>query len=192
MAAEGKADVERLLQEWSGGDRGALDQLIPEVHAELHRLARSYLSRERPGQTLQATALVNEAYLKLAGERRMQWQSRSHFIAVAARLMRFILVDYCRGKRFQKRGGGAVRVTFDENLEVSDDRGTELLALDQTLRKLEAQDPRKCRIAELRYFGGLSVEETAEALSVSVATVMREWRLTKAWLHRELSGRAEP
>jgi RNA polymerase sigma-70 factor, ECF subfamily len=187
MSGTEDAAANRLLREWSAGDRAALDQLIPLVHAELHRLARGYLSRERPGQTLQPTALVNEAYLKLVGERSMQWQSRSHFIAVAARLMRFILVDHCRGKRYAKRGGGAVRVTLDENLEVGDDRGAEMLAVDAALKKLEAQDPRKSRIAELRCFGGLSVEETAEALNVSVATVMRDWRLTKAWLQRELS-----
>jgi RNA polymerase sigma factor (TIGR02999 family) len=187
MGAGGKLDVARLLRDWGGGDRSALDQLIPEVHSELHRLARAYLARERPGHTLQPTALVNEAYLKLAGERRMQCRDRAHFIAVAARLMRFILVDYCRGKQFQKRGGGAVRVTFDENLEVGGDRSADLLALDQALERLEAQDARKSRIAELRYFGGLSVQEVAEALTISVATVMREWRLTKAWLQRELS-----
>jgi RNA polymerase sigma-70 factor, ECF subfamily len=187
MGTGGKPDVARLLEEWSGGDRSALDQLIPEVHAELHRLARTYLARERPGHTLQPTALINEAYLKLAGERSMQWQGRSHFIAVAAQLMRFILVDYCRARRFQKRGGGAVRVTFHEDLEAAGDRSADLLALDQALRRLEAQDARKSRIAELRYFGGLSVEETAEALSISVSTVMREWRLARAWLQRELS-----
>lgn len=177
----------RLLQNWSGGDRAALDALMPLVHDELHRLARSYLSRERPGQTLQPTALVNEAYLKLVGEREMEWRSRSHFIAVAAQLMRFILVDHCRKKRYAKRGGAAIRVTFDENLEIGYDRGAELIALDDALKKLELQDPRKSRIAELRFFGGLSVEETAEAMSVSVATVMREWRIAKAWLQRELA-----
>ena len=179
--------VTRLLHQWSAGDRAALDELIPLVHAELHRLARAYLSRERPGQTLQPTALVNEAYLKLVGERGMQWRSRAHFIAVAAQLMRFILVDHCRNKRYAKRGGGAVRVTFHEDLEVSDGPGAEMLALDAALTKLAAQDLRKSRIAELRWFGGLSVQETAEALSVSVATVMRDWRITKAWLQRELS-----
>lgn len=187
MSATGGPDVTRLLQDWSDGDRGALDQLMPLVHDELHRLARSYFARERPGQTLQPTALVNEAYLRLIGERDMHWRSRAHFIAVAAQLMRFILVDHCRKQRYAKRGGGAIRVTFQENLDVSDDRGAEMIALDETLKKLEAQDPRKCRIAELRFFGGLSVEETAEAMSVSVATVMRDWRITKAWLQRELA-----
>src|SRR5579871_4710058 len=166
----------------------ALDELMPLVHAELHRLARGYIARERRGHTLQPTALVNEAYLKLLGERHMTWQGRAHFVGVAAQMMRFILVDHARKKRGQKRGAGAVRVTFDENLEVAAEaRGAELLALDQALERLAKQDPRKSRIAELRYFGGLSVEETAAALSVSVATVMRDWRLTRAWLHRELS-----
>jgi RNA polymerase sigma-70 factor (ECF subfamily) len=182
-----RAEVTRLLEDWSRGDRQALDALIPLVHDELHRLAKGYLARERPGHTLQATALVNEAYMRLVGERDMLWQSRAHFIGVAAQLMRFILVDHCRRKNFQKRGGDAVRVTFDENLEVTVERSDELMALDEALNKLASQDERKSRIAELRYFGGLSVEETAEALSISVATVMRDWRLTRAWLQRELS-----
>jgi RNA polymerase sigma factor (TIGR02999 family) len=181
------SEITRLLEDWSRGDRQALDTLMPLVHDELHRLARGYLARERPGHTLQATALVNEAYLRLVGEREMQWQSRAHFIGVAAQLMRFILVDHCRRKQYRKRGGGAARVTFDENLQVTTERGEELMALDQALTKLAQQDERKSRIAELRYFGGLSVEETAEALSVSVATVMRDWRLTRAWLQRELA-----
>jgi len=160
---------------------------MPLVHAELYRLARSYFARERPGHTLQPTALVNEAYLKLAAERGARWNNRAHFVGVAAQLMRHILVDHSRKKRFAKRGGGALRVTFDENLGAKVSGEADLLDLDETLRKLEAQDPRKSRIAELRYFGGLSVEETAEALSISVATVMREWRITKAWLQRELA-----
>jgi RNA polymerase sigma factor (TIGR02999 family) len=179
--------VTRLLEEWSKGDRQALDALIPLVHDELHRLAQGYLSRERPGLTLQATALVNEAYLRLVGEREMQWQSRAHFIGVAAQLMRFILVDHCRRKRFQKRGGDAERVPFDEGLQVTLERREELMSLDEALTKLANQDERKSRIAELRYFGGLSVEETAEVLALSEATIVREWRLTRAWLKKELS-----
>ncbi|HXE31723.1 MAG TPA: ECF-type sigma factor [Terriglobales bacterium] len=168
--------------------REPLDALLPEVHAELHRLARAYLARERPGHTLQPTALINEAYLKLAAQSQLHWQDRSHFVAIAARAMRFILVDHCRGRGYAKRGGGALRVTYDESLPVAaGERGAELLRLDEKLSELEARDPRKSRIAELRYFGGLSVEETARALSVSVATVMREWRLTRAWLERELA-----
>jgi RNA polymerase sigma factor (TIGR02999 family) len=180
-------DVTRLLEDVNRGNRTALDTLIPLVHDELHRLARGYLARERPGHTLQPTALVNEAYLRLIGER-ADWKNRAHFIGVAAQLMRFILVDHCRHKHYQKRGGGAARVTFDENLQLAAEcDGEELLALDDALKKLAAQDARKSQIAELRYFGGLSVEETAEALSISVATVMRDWRLTKAWLQKELS-----
>jgi RNA polymerase sigma factor (TIGR02999 family) len=179
--------VTRLLDEWGRGDRAALDALMPLVEAELHRLARGYLSRERPGHTLQPTALVNEAYLKLVGERRMAWQNRAHFIGVTAQLMRGILVDHSRRKHAAKRGGGAVRVTFDDELDVADAAGADLMALDDALTRLARQDPRKARIAELRYFGGLSVEETAEVLGVSVATVMRDWRLARAWLQRELA-----
>jgi RNA polymerase sigma factor (TIGR02999 family) len=184
-----KGEITELLDQWSHGDRRALDALMPLVHVELHRLARRYLAREGPGHTLQPTALIHEAYLRLVRERDMRWQSRAHFVAVAARLMRMILVDHCRRKRQAKRGGSATRITFSEGLAVTTpgDR-EELIALDQALQKLARQDERKSRIAELRYFGGLSVEETAEALSVSVATVMRDWRYTKAWLHRELSA----
>lgn len=184
MGSPGNPDTARLSGE--GSDPKTLEELMPLVHAELYRLARSYFARERPGHTLQPTALVNEAYLKLAGEQGARWNNRAHFVGTAAQLMRHILVDHSRKKRFVKRGGGAVRVTFDENLDVPGSREADLLALDETLKKLEAQDPRKARIAELRYFGGLSVEETAEALSISVATVMRDWRIAKAWLQREL------
>jgi RNA polymerase sigma-70 factor, ECF subfamily len=187
MTDRGRREVTQLLDDWSRGDRQALDTLMPLVHAELHRLARAYLGRERPGHTLQPTALINEAYLKLVGERDMQWQSRAHFVAVASQMMRFILVDHCRRKRMTKRGGAAARVTFDENLDVTDEKSAGLIALDDAMTKLAAQDARKSRVAELRVFGGLSVEETAEALSVSVATVMRDWRLTRAWLRRELA-----
>jgi RNA polymerase sigma-70 factor, ECF subfamily len=180
--------VTALLKKWSDGDRGALDALMPLVYDELNRIARRHLTREQPGHSLQPTALVHEAFVKLVGERDMQWNSRTHFIAVAAQMMRFILVDYARKKRMVKRGGpDAIHVTFDEGLGVaaaSDDR---LLELDDALTRLSAQDQRKGRVVELRYFGGLSVEETAEALSVSVATVMRDWRMAQAWLQRELA-----
>ena len=182
--------ITRLLDGWSRGDRGALDELMPLVHAELHKIARRCLARERSGHTLQPTALINEAYLKLVGERDMRWQNRAHFVGVAAQLMRFILVDHHRRKKNIKRGGGTVRVTFDPNLEIAapDRDDDQFLALDAALTRLAAQDERKARIAELKYFGDLSVEETAEALSVSTATVVREWRLTRAWLHRELTN----
>lgn len=173
-------------------DRAALDELTQLVHAELRRLASRYLARERAGHTLQPTALVHEAYLRLAGERKVPWQSRAHFVGVAAQAMRFILVDHARKKRFAKRDQGAVRVTFDEGLEVADERSADLLALDEALAKLARLDPRRSRIAELRYFGGLSVEETAEALGLSVATVVRDWRLTRTWLRRELTGDGQP
>lgn len=180
--------VTRLLEQWSHGHREALDELLPLLHAELRRVASRHLGRERPGHTLQPTALVNEAYVRLVGQRDMQWQSRAHFIGVAAQLMRFILVDHHRKKRNAKRGGAAIRVTFSEDLEVADARGGgDFLALDAALAKLSAQDERKAKIAELKYFGGLNTEETAEALSVSTATVVREWRLARAWLQRELT-----
>jgi RNA polymerase sigma factor (TIGR02999 family) len=180
-------EVTRLLDDWSGGDREALDKLMPLVYDELRRLAHRHMAHERAGHTLQTTALVNEAYMRLANERGMRWQSRAHFFAVAAQIMRFILVDYARGQARAKRGGGAIQVTLDEALVVAEDRADDLLALDEALSRLAAFDQRKSRIAEMRFFAGLTVEETAEVLTVSVETVMREWRLTKAWLQRELS-----
>ncbi|MCI0389298.1 MAG: sigma-70 family RNA polymerase sigma factor [Acidobacteria bacterium] len=180
-------EISQLLVAWGNGDREALDQLMPLVYDELRRLAHRYLGRERAGHTLQTTALVNEAYLKLVNEREMRWQNRAHFFAVAAQLMRMILVDYARRRNYAKRGGGAQRVSFDEALAVSEERGAELIALDEALKTLAEIDERKSQVAELRFFGGLSVEETAEVLKVAPVTVMREWRLAKAWLHRELS-----
>jgi RNA polymerase sigma factor (TIGR02999 family) len=180
-------EVTELLVAWGDGDRAALDQLMPLVYDELRRLAHRYLGRERKDHTLQTTALVNEAYLKLINEREMQWQNRAHFFAVAAQMMRMILVDYARRRNYAKRGGGAHRVSFDESLVVSDERAADLIALDDALSSLAAVDERKSKVAELRFFGGLSVEETAAVLKVSPVTVMREWRLAKAWLHRELS-----
>jgi RNA polymerase sigma-70 factor (ECF subfamily) len=180
--------VTQLLKRWSDGDRGALDALMPLVYDELNRIARRHLSREQPGHTLQPTALVHEAFVKLVGEREMDWQSRTHFVAVAAQTMRFILVDHFRRKRMAKRGGpDAVHVTFDEELGVAAHGDERLLDLDEALTRLTEQDQRKGRIVELRYFGGLSVEETAAALDVSVATVMRDWRMAQAWLQRELA-----
>jgi RNA polymerase sigma factor (TIGR02999 family) len=180
-------EVTRLLDDWSSGDREALNKLMPLVYDELRRLAHRHMGHERAGHMLQTTALVNEAYMRLVNERGMRWQSRAHFFAVAAQLMRFILVDYARGHARAKRGGGAQQVTLDEALVVAEDRAEDLLALDEALSRLAAFDQRKSRIAEMRFFAGLTVEETAEVLSVSVETVMREWRLAKAWLQRELS-----
>jgi RNA polymerase sigma factor (TIGR02999 family) len=176
-----------LLVAWSDGDRAALDQLMPLIYEELRRLAHRYLRRERVGHTLQTTALVNEAYLKLINEREMRWQNRAHFFAVSAQLMRMILVDYARRRNYAKRGGGAMRVSFDEALAASDERAADLIALDDALSSLAAFDERKCRVAEMRFFGGLTVDEMANVLQVSPITVMRDWRLAKAWLYRELN-----
>jgi len=180
--------VTELLVAWSGGDASALEQLIPLVHAELHRLARRQMRRERQGHTLQTTALVNEAFLRLVDLSRIRWQDRAHFFAMSARLMRRILVDHARSRQYIKRGGGARRVTFDEGLAVSAEPAADLVGLDDALQALARVDARKSQVVELRYFGGLSVEETAEALHVSPETVMRDWRLARAWLLREMTA----
>ena len=182
-------EVTQLLGDWSGGDKGALEKLIPLVQPELHRLAHHYMSRERAGHTLQTTALLDEAYLLLVGNKKPSWQNRTHFVAAAAQLMRRIMVDHARERRSLKRGGGALKVTLDEAALVTETRSEELLALDEALEKLAAQDPRKSQIVELRYFGGLTVEETAEFLKQSQRTVEREWNMAKAWLYRALSGK---
>jgi RNA polymerase sigma factor (TIGR02999 family) len=182
--------VTQLLIEWSNGDRAALDKLMPLIHEELRRLAHRYMSRERSGHTLQTTALVNEAYLRLVNRKSVRWQNRAHFFAIAARLMRGILVDHARAHAYQKRGGDARRkIALDEALIVSQERAAEVVALDDALKVLEEIDPRQGRVVELRFFGGLTVEETAEVLKLSPATVKREWGTAKAWLHRELSRR---
>ena len=176
---------------WSQGDEAALDQLIPLVHEELRRLAKRYMRRERgqrAARTLQTTALVNEAYLRLIDAQRVQWQSRAHFFAIAARLMRRVLVDYARAQNYAKRGGGMPEVALDDAPELAAERAPDLVALDDALDALSRIDERKGRVVEMRFFGGLSVEETAEVLKVSPDTVMRDWRLAKAWLLRELSG----
>ena len=180
--------VTELLQAWSEGDDVALEQLTPLVEEELRRLARAYMRRERPGHTLQTTALVNEAFLRLTDARRVRWQDRAHFLGISARLMRRVLVDHARSRAYRKRGGGAKRVTLDERLVGSPEPGLDLVALDRALTALAAVDARKGRVIELRYFGGFSVEETAEVLGVSSDTVKRDWRLAKLWLLRELAG----
>ena len=182
----GPAEITRLLIDWRRGDQAALEQLIPLVHGELRRLARRHMAHERVGHTLQATALVNEAFVRLIDVRQVRWQDRAHFFAMSSRLMRRILVDFARSKRYQKRGGGAQKVSFDEALLVAREAGQDLVALDDALTALAAFDGRKAQVVEMRFFGGLSVEETAEALKVSVDTVMRDWKLAKAWLLREL------
>jgi len=170
---------------WRKGDEAALDALVPLVYAELRRIAKRCIAGERVGQTLQATALVNEAYLRLVDVRQVNWQNRAHFFAMSARLMRRILVDVARSKRYQKRGGGVIKVTLDDEL-VAVERGHDLVALDDALGALAAVDERKAQVIELRFFGGLSVEETATVLNVSVDTVMRDWKLARVWLLREL------
>jgi RNA polymerase sigma factor (TIGR02999 family) len=180
--------VTELLLAWGRGDRVALDELVPLVHQELRRLARLQLRGERNNHTLQTTALVNEAFIRLVDLRRIQWQDRAHFLSLSARLMRRILVDHARSRNYQKRGGGALNLTLDDIVVASPARGADLVALDDALEGLARVDPRKSQVVELRFFGGLSVEETAEALEVSPETVLRDWRLAKVWLLREVSG----
>ena len=182
------SEVTQLLLAWSDGDDAALEKLIPLVYDELRRLARRYMVRERSGHTLQTTALVNEAYLRLVDLKEVQWQNRAHFFAVSAKLMRHILVDFARSRGYKKRGGGAPQIPIDQALEVSVDEPEDLIRLDDALNSLAQFDERKSRVVELRFFGGLSVEETAHVLKVSPDTVMRDWKMAKVWLLRELSG----
>ena len=176
--------ITQLLVAWSEGDRGALDELVPLVHAELRRIARNYMRGERKGHTLQTTALINEAYLRLVDQKQVRWQNRAHFLAIASEMMRRILVDYARRRQFQKRGGGAIQVTLSDAAEVVNERSPDLVALDEALTSLAEIDPRRSRVVELRFFGGLSIEETAEVLKVSTTTVERDWTIAKAWLHK--------
>jgi RNA polymerase sigma factor (TIGR02999 family) len=188
--ARGPSDVTALLIEWRAGDNGAVEKLLPLVHGELRRIAKRHMAGERPDHVLQATALVNEVYLRLIDIRRVQWQDRAHFFAMAARLMRRVLVDFARARDNQKRGGALHRVTFDQNLPVASDSPEDLIAIDDALRALAEQYERKAQVVELRFFGGLSVEETAEVLKISQETVMRDWKFAKNWLMRELSRNA--
>src|SRR5579863_1175964 len=181
-------DVTQLLRAWSGGDQQALEKLTPLVYEELHRRARHYVAQERPGHTIQTTALVNEVYLRLVDFRGVTWQDRAHFLAVCARMMRRILTDFARSRGYQKRGGAVQQVTFDEQLCVTGESPADLVALDDALSGLAGVDQRKSQVVELRFFGGLSVQETAEVLKVSEETVKRDWRLAKLWLLREMSG----
>ena len=182
------AEVTKLLVDWGSGDKPALEQLMRVVYRELHRLARRYMARERLGHTLQPSALVNEAYLRLIDVTQVEWQNRAHFFGVSAILMRRILVDFARRKHYQKRGGGAQQITFNEEL-LCEPRANDVVALDDALNTLEAVDSRKVRVIEMRFFAGLSNKETANALGVSTDTVMRDWKFAKAWLQRELKRR---
>lgn len=182
-------DVTQLLIQWRRGDKTALDKLIPLIYEELRRLASHYMRGERTDHTLQTTALVNEAYLRLIDHKDMQWQNRAHFVGVAAQAMRRILVDHARSRQYFKRGAGVPKVSLDEAAVVRQEQTAELVALDDALTDLARVDPRKSQIVELRYFGGLSVDETAEVLGISPATVMRDWSTAKAWLLRAISQR---
>jgi RNA polymerase sigma-70 factor, ECF subfamily len=181
-------EVTQLLIKWSGGDAAAFDELIPVVYAELKRLARRHMGKERLDHTLQTSALLNEAYIRLTDRHTVEWQDRKHFFAVAAQIMRHILIDHARSYQYAKRGAGAEKVPLEEADHLRLQRAEELLALDDALNELAAFDPRKGRITELRYFGGLTVEETAEVMELSPVTVMREWRAAKAWLRQALTG----
>ncbi len=187
-ASPQQQQVTQLLGDWRSGDGSALEKLIPLVQPELQRLARHYMSRERPGHTLQATALLDDAYLQLADKTHPQWQNRAHFFAVAAQLMRRIMVDHARQRNAAKRGGGAIRISLDECAAVTETRADELLALDEALEKLAVFDQRKAQVVEMRYFGGLTTEEIADVLKIHVNTVTRDWTAARAWLFAALSG----
>jgi RNA polymerase sigma-70 factor (ECF subfamily) len=187
MAASSMHEITQLLVAWGAGDQAALEKLTPLVYQELHRLAKRYLARENAHHTLQPTALVNEAYLRLIEQKQVRWQNRAHFFGISAQLMRRILVDMARARRQTKRGGAARLVALDETLVISTAPGEDLVALNDALQTLAAMDERKSRVVELRFFGGLSVKETAEVLQISPETVMRDWKFAKVWLHRELS-----
>ena len=187
MSAPSPNEVTRLLAQLTDGNRAVLDQLLPLIYDELRRLAAGYLRRESPGHTLQPTALVHEAYLRLVDQTQVRWQKRAHFVGVAAQMMRRILVDHARKSGTEKRGGEFQKLSLDENFDVSNERAAELVALDDALKELAEVDERKSRVVELRFFGGLSIEETAEVLGVSTPTIAREWRMAKAWLYGQVS-----
>jgi len=187
MDSPASPDVTQLLIAWNDGDQAARDRLMSVVYEELHRLARRYMRRESPGHTLQTSALVNEAFLRLVDQRNVHWQNRAHFFGIAAQMMRRILVDYARSRNYAKRGGGARAVSLDEGLIVSEERSAEVVAIHEALEELAKFDARKGQIVELRFFGGLTIEETAEVLGVSPGTVSLDWTTAKAWLRREIS-----
>jgi RNA polymerase sigma factor (TIGR02999 family) len=187
MGTHRPEEISRLLIAWGDGDQAALEELTPLVYEELHRLAHNYMSRERPDHTLQTTALVNEAFMRLVDWKNVHWQNRAHFFGVSAQLMRRILVDFARSRGFQKRGGGARKFELEEAAQVCNDNDADLIELDDALKSLAKLDARQAKIVELRFFGGLSIEEAAEVLKVSPGTVRRDWSLARAWLYRELS-----
>jgi len=181
-------EITQLLAEWSDGNQSALDELYPLVYEELHKLARRYMSRERKGHTLQTTALINEAYVRLVDQRNVHWANRSHFFAISAQIMRRILIDHARRHAYAKRGGGAQQVSLEEVAVVAREQSSEILRLDEALKILAKMDPRRCHVVELRYFGGLSNEEIAGVVKVSENTVTRDWNLARAWLYQQLTG----
>jgi RNA polymerase sigma factor (TIGR02999 family) len=190
LAQKPQHQITQLLAEWSEGNQSALDELYPLVYEELHRLARRYMSRERKGHTLQTTALINEAYVRLVDQRNVRWANRSHFFAISAQIMRRILIDHARRQAYAKRGGGAKQVSLEEAAIVAPDQASELVRLDEALQILAKMDERRCHVVELRYFGGLSNEEIAGVLKVSENTVTRDWNLARAWLYQQLTGSA--
>ena len=182
--------ITELLAEWREGNQSALDELYPLVYDELHRLARRYMSRERKGHTLQTTALINEAYVRLVDQKNVKWANRSHFFAISAQIMRRILIDHARRHAYAKRGGGARQVSLEEVAAIAPEQGRELIRLDEALKSLAEQDPRRSQVVELRYFGGLNNEEIAGVLNVSQNTVTRDWNMARAWLYQQLSENA--
>jgi RNA polymerase sigma-70 factor, ECF subfamily len=188
LARTPQHQITQLLAEWSEGNQSALDELYPLVYEELHRLARRYMSRERKGHTLQTTALINEAYVRLVDQKNVRWANRSHFFAISAQIMRRILIDHARRQAYAKRGGGAKQVSLEEAAIVAPDQASELVRLDEALKTLAKLDERRCHVVELRYFGGLSNEEIAAVLKVSENTVTRDWNLARAWLYQHLAG----
>jgi RNA polymerase sigma-70 factor, ECF subfamily len=183
--------ITQLLLDWSGGDKAAFERMLPIVYGELHRLAHRYMNRERPGHTLQTSALVNEAYLRLVDQRNVKWNNRAHFFAIAAQMMRRILVDYARSHLYAKRGAGAVHLSLTHADEVSNEPTAEITALDEALTRLQSFDPQQARVVELRFFGGLTIKETSEAMGISVDMVKREWSTAKAWLYREMKSSSD-
>jgi RNA polymerase sigma factor (TIGR02999 family) len=190
MQQPSSGDITQLLKAWSSGDEAAFDQLLPLVYQELHLRAQRYMAHERSGHSLQTTALINEVYLRLVDLPQRNWENRAHFLAVCAQLMRRVLVEFARSRNYQKRGGGVQRQPFEEALDVCNESPAQIIAVDDALRGLAAIDDRKSRVVELRFFGGLNVEETAEVLKISPETVMRDWKMAKAWLRKEIGGSA--